>query len=76
MRHTKEEKRQIVMRYQNGESATHICEEEGIARSTFYSWVKPLQTTVTEAGTLVIPQEFVALGRSKGWMRLSKFLSA
>ena len=63
MRYTTKEKRQLVMRYQNGESAAHICEEEGIARSTFYSWIKPFQTTVTGAGTLVTPQEFVALQR-------------
>ena len=63
MRHTTEEKRRLVMRYQNGESAAHICAETGIARSTFYSWVKPFKTTVTETGTLVTPQEFVILRR-------------
>ena len=63
MRHTNEEKRRLVMRYQNGESAAHICAETGIARSTFYSWVKPFQTTVTETGVLVTPQAFDALRR-------------
>ena len=63
MRHTTEEKCQLVMRYQNGESAAHICAEMGIARSTFYSWVKPFQTTVTETGVLVTPQAFDALRR-------------
>ena len=63
MRHTTEEKRRLVMRYQNGESAAHICAEMGIARSTFYSWIKPFQTTVTETGVLVTPQAFDALRR-------------
>ena len=61
MRYTDKEKRQLVQRYQNGETVEHICAETGIARSTFYSWVKPYQTTLTEAGTLVTPQEFVLL---------------
>ena len=55
MRYTIEEKRQLVLRYQNGESAAHICAETGIARSTFYSWIKPYQTTVTDTGVLVTP---------------------
>lgn len=63
MRRTTEEKRQLVMRYQNGESVAHICAETGIARSTFYSWIKPFQTTVTESGVLVTPQMFDALRR-------------
>ncbi len=63
MRHTTEEKRRPVMRYQNGESVAHICAETGIARSTFYSWVKPFQTTVTETGIQVTPQAFDALRR-------------
>ena len=40
MRRTTEEKRQLVMRYQAGESVESICAEEGIARSTRYSWIK------------------------------------
>lgn len=63
MRYSDEEKRSLVLRYQNGESADHVCAETGIARSTFYSWVKPYQTTLTEAGTLVMPKEFASLKR-------------
>lgn len=64
MRHaTTEEKRQFVMRYQAGESVAHICADTGIARSTFYSWIKPFQTTVTEAGTVVTPHDYVMLKR-------------
>ena len=63
MRHTTDEKRQLVMRYQRGESAAHICAKTGIARSTFYSWVTPFQTTVTETGVLVTTQAFDTLRR-------------
>ncbi len=71
MKHKIEEKRRLVMCYQNGESAAHICTEAGIARSTFYSWVMPFQTTVTEAGTLVTPQAFDALRRKLRSRQLS-----
>ena len=60
---TTEEKRQLVMRYQAGESVAHICADTGIARSTFYSWIKPFQTTVTEAGAVVTPHDYVMLKR-------------
>ncbi len=63
MRHTAEEKRRLIMRYQNGESVAHICAETGIARSTFYSWVKLYQATVMDTGVLVTPQAFDALRR-------------
>lgn len=58
MKYTTEQKRELVMRYQNGERVEHICAERGIARSTFYSWIKPFQTTVTQTGVLVTPREY------------------
>lgn len=58
MRYTIKEKQELVMRYQNGERVEHICAERGIARSTFYSWIKPFQTTVTQTGVLVTPHEY------------------
>lgn len=61
MKYTAEQKRELVLRYQNGESVSDICTQTGIARSTLYSWLKPYQTTITEAGTVVTPQEFSAL---------------
>lgn len=46
---SKEEKHQLIARYSNGESATNICTETGVARSTFYAWLKPYKTTYTDA---------------------------
>lgn len=39
---TQEERQEMVVRHQNGESATTLCLEKGIAKSTFYGWVKTL----------------------------------
>ena len=61
MKYTTSQKQELVLRYQNGESVSDICTQTGIARSTLYSWLKPYQTTITEAGTVVTPQEFSAL---------------
>lgn len=41
MRLSAEEKRTLVSRYHAGESVAEICADIGIARSTFYSWIKP-----------------------------------
>lgn len=59
MKYTTEQKQTLVLRYQNGESVFDICTQTGIARSTLYSWLKPYQTTITEAGMVVTPKEFV-----------------
>lgn len=61
MKYTTEQKQELVLRYQNGESVSDICTQIGIARSTLYSWLKPYQTTITEAGTVVTPKEFSTL---------------
>ena len=61
MKFSKEQKQQLVARYQNGESVTNICLETGISRSTFYSWIKLFQTQVTKSGMVVSPQEFFFL---------------
>lgn len=50
MRATAEEKRALVARYQAGESVAEICSETGVARSTFYTWLKPYQTVQTKSG--------------------------
>lgn len=52
---------QLVTRYYNGEAATDICKEAGISRSAFYTWLKPYQSTVTEAGHTVNAAEFVKM---------------
>lgn len=61
MRIDTEQKQELVSRYYSGESATDICTQAGIARSTFYTWLKPYQTTVTDAGYIVNAAEFVKL---------------
>jgi transposase-like protein len=58
---TKKEKHQLVARYHNGESATDICTETGIARSTFYTWLQPYKTTYTNAGYAVSAVEFIKM---------------
>lgn len=39
--YTKEQKHELVKRYYDGESASDICLQTGIPRSTFYTWIKP-----------------------------------
>ena len=61
MKYTTDQKRELVLRYQNGESIADICTQTGIARSTLYSWLKSYQTIITDAGTVITPKEFLAL---------------
>lgn len=55
------EKQLLVARYHAGESVAEICADTGIARSTFYTWIKPYTVTVTETGFMVSPQEFTKM---------------
>lgn len=59
MKFTKKEKMAFVKRYQDGETVIKICNENQIPRSTFYRWIQDYQQTVTDAGTVVAPQEFL-----------------
>ena len=59
--YTDQEKFALVERYYNGESVANICLETGIARSTFYTWLKPYQTTKTNAENAVSAFEFVKM---------------
>lgn len=61
MRLSTEEKRALVARYHAGEAAAEICADTGIARSTFYTWIKPYTTTTTDSGHVVSQQEFIKL---------------
>lgn len=74
MKYTTEQKRELVLRYQNGESVSDICTQTGIARSTLYSRLKPYQTTITEAG-MVSPQKNLSISRNdwKSWRTSFKF---
>ena len=40
MRLSIEEKQSLVARYHAGESVAEICADVGVARSTFYTWLK------------------------------------
>jgi len=61
MKLTAEEKQALVTRYYNGESVADICLQSGVARSTFYTWLKPHKTIQTEAGYEISPAEFAKL---------------
>lgn len=40
-KYTEEQKHELVKRYYGGESASIICLQSGVPRSTFYTWIKP-----------------------------------
>lgn len=61
MRKTDEEKYALVKRYYDGEPVAFICSEQGLAKSTFYSWLKPYKTTSTESGVIVSGAEFIKM---------------
>ena len=50
MRLSTEEKQSLVARYHDGESVMEICADAGVARSTFYTWIKPYTMTTTDSG--------------------------
>ena len=50
MRISIEEKQTLVARYRAGESVAEICADSGVARSTFYTWIKPYTVTMTDSG--------------------------
>jgi transposase InsO family protein len=43
MRYSITEKQNLIQRYHAGESATNICLQTGVARSTLYAWLKAQQ---------------------------------
>lgn len=53
-----EEKRTLVSCYHTGEYAAEICVDAGVARSTFYIWLKAYTTITTAAAHTVSQQEF------------------
>lgn len=61
MKRSSEEKAQLVARYYNGESVSSICTQEGISRSTFYTWLQPYQTATTKSGVSISAAEFVKM---------------
>lgn len=61
MRWSTEEKQSMVARYRAGESVAEICADTGVARSTFYTWIKPYTTTTTDSGHVVSQQKFIKM---------------
>ena len=61
MKHWNLDKEALVNRYHQGEPVSAICSDAGIARSTFYGWIKLHTTTVTEAGNKVSAAELIKL---------------
>lgn len=61
MRMSAEEKKMLIARYQAGESVAEICAETGVARSTFYTWIKPFAATKTDSGYEVSQNEFIKM---------------
>ena len=59
MRISIEEKQTLVARYRAGESVAEICADSGVARSTFYTWIKPYTVTMTDSGHAVSQQAFI-----------------
>ena len=42
------EKQAIINRYLSGEKISHLVQENGIARSTLYSWIKEYKDRATK----------------------------
>ena len=61
MRLSPEEKQSLVARYHAGEPVAEICADAGVARSTFYTWIKPYTTITTDSGHVVSQQEFIKM---------------
>ena len=61
MRLSTEEKQSLVARYHAGESVVEICAATGIARSTFYTWIKLCTTNATTTEHPISQQEFIKL---------------
>ena len=57
MRLSTEEKHTLVTRYHTGESVAEICADAGIARSSFYTWIKAYSVSATNLEHAVSQQE-------------------
>ena len=61
MRYDDKLKERLVEQYYDGASASDICFQNDIPRSTFYTWLKPYKTTHTKSGYEVSSNEFIKL---------------
>ena len=46
MKISSEEKQALVLQYEQGKSVKSICPGTGIARSTFYTWIRSYGTVI------------------------------
>ena len=58
---SKEQKQELIKRYFNGESASTLCLKEGIARSTFYTWLEPYKENPTKKALNISASDYVKL---------------
>jgi Transposase and inactivated derivatives len=56
-------KQTIVTEYQKGKSATALCKEHNIPRSTLYHWIKQYHPLKTVTDTTIYYQEYLELKR-------------
>lgn len=61
MRYGTEEKKTLVARYHAGETVVEVCADAGIARSTFYTWIKPYSVSLGNLDHAVSQQEFAKM---------------
>lgn len=61
MKFCDEEKQELVDRYHSGESASDIRLQTGVPRSTFYTWLKPYRTVISQPGYTVSADKFVKI---------------
>ena len=47
-KHSDDEKQAIINRYLSGEKINHLVQENGIPRSTLYSWIKAYKDRATK----------------------------
>lgn len=60
-RFTNEEKRQFIVRYEDGETAQKIYTEIGVSKSTFYSWLNDYRTRKSKTNTQYTAKEVLEL---------------
>lgn len=58
MKRTKEDKQKLIDRYFQGEAMSDICLDSGVAKSTFYEWLKPYKSKATKDGVPVDANAF------------------
>lgn len=61
MKFSDEKKQELVTQYYSGKSVSAICLQNGVPRSTFYTWITPHKITTTLSGHHVSASEFIKM---------------